>query len=553
MFFYFPMIQKDELLFSVFARYHARSLNKKEKKTLKELGQSSIDPIITNKIQSFLEKLKYFLVPDIEYFLINHTIFEYYKCFLSSRDEENLYNYMVYGECDRLSLFRNLSVSTNLKYCSGCIKKDLEEIGEIYWRVHHQYPTVAICPTHHIPLELVTLRTWETDFETVNNIHKTESKKRSLSKKTFFHATKFLQQSFYLIDNQLQLYDKTKSHVYYLLFLERGFVLPSGNVDVVKLEKRIIHYFGIEFLRLINFNLDIFEEIKQTPLSFHYDTSPVEKFVFINFLFDSLTEFIEYGYKLPNGEATPFKCLNPFCKYYNQPKINYIQVFFDEDLYKVSIRFRCDECFEEYEKIFRTKDWSMIETRMDYSEKWNEGLMKKVYEEGLDIEKIAFLTNLNTLEIEGKLLKKNKYKSVDEGIAWKMKEEWTRLINANIYQSISEIKQLNFPLYAYMERNDQIWSNIPGELKSKMIINRGNTNDVLWRKRDKKVLLYFKDIVHKGIIRGKVKVYYWISYAIDELDLRSELCYLPMTRKYIEKHKLFLDKLNKNRWNFQVL
>jgi|GEM_PF-3455891 len=544
MFTYFPVIQNDELLFSVFARYHARSLNKKERQTLREMGIGKMNPIIPQKIQHLLEKLKYFQVPDKDYFFKTHTVFGYYKNFLSSIDRDNLYKYMVYGEDENISVLKLISTHLpHLKYCPECVKKDFEELGEIYWRVLHQYPTIIICPTHNIPLEQYPLPTWEVDFETVSKNYNLTTKERNLSKKTLFHATNFLHQNLYLTNNDLDLYSKTKSQIFYLLFLERGFVLESGKIDVEKLKKKIIQYFGIEFLQLINFNLNVFEEIKESPLLFDYHTGPGEKLVFINLLFNSLTDFINYKYKLPNGEATPFECLNPFCKSYKQRRVNYIQVFLEEDFYKVQIHFRCDECMEEFDKIFRTKDWSLVETRINYSEKWNLNLLKLVYEDGLDLERVSFKTNLETLEIERILLKENKYEHLEEGISKKIREDLIRLINANINKSMGEIKQLDFPLYAFMKRNEYSGKLNTQEVPQSEIIINGEYAENYWRKRDKKVLLYFKQIVHKGIIRGKVKVYYWINYDIEELHLRGELKYLPMTSKYIEKHRLFSKKL----------
>ncbi|WBF58244.1 hypothetical protein HXV90_21805 [Lysinibacillus sp. JK80] len=71
---FIPNIQEDELLFSLFARYHERSLNKNEKTTLTELGSPKINPLLPNNIQSFIEMLGPFDTRDEEYYLKYHTL-----------------------------------------------------------------------------------------------------------------------------------------------------------------------------------------------------------------------------------------------------------------------------------------------------------------------------------------------------------------------------------------------------------------------------------------------------------------------------------------------
>ncbi|MEC5425839.1 hypothetical protein QGM71_20495 [Virgibacillus sp. C22-A2] len=111
---------------------------------------------------------------------------------------------------------------------------------------------------------------------------------------------------------------------------------------------------------------------------------------------------------------------------------------------------------------------------------------------------------------------------------------------------LKETKRNPLLNYTYLNRNDNAWfASQLNFLPSN--INTGNTN--LLRKRDKQILIYMKGIVYEGIIQRKItKIYYWLSYAVDKLELRNELPYLEKTKKYIEKHQEFLEKIQeKNR------
>jgi len=544
MYTYFPIIYDDELLFSMFARFHSRSLNRKDKKTIEELGLHSLNPILPKDIEYFMSKLSYFNIPNENVFLKKHTLYNYYSNFLSNSEIDSLYKYVMHGNTTintTLKTYVTFPVA-NLKYCNKCLREDYDKLGESYWRLSHQIPTVVICPKHFHPLikSESFIEHQKLEMPKVNELSKSQS---TLTKKTLFHAKNFIQQSLLLNSTNLNLFKKIRLQSLYLLLIEKGYIKESGKLDDVKLEKKLIDYFGIEFLKLIDFEWDHLVENIAPPIYYQNHFGPVETLVLINFLSGSLHEFLNNKYKLPSGEIAPFPCLNMFSNHYRKKNIDSVKVRLVDDKNQLVIKFSCKECKCNYDKIYRTIDWKLIETRIDYSEELRGKILSLHYIGNLSLDKISIKSNMNIIEIEGMLLRKNKNEIVNLEDIQRKRDEWLILESNNENKTIGELLRVNYSLYAFLYRNDYTWIHLRVLEISSNSINFNNLDE--WRKRDKQVLLYLKEIVRKGILMKKIDVYYRICYEIDQPNLRYELPYLKNTNIYIERHYSLFEKLRK--------
>ena len=306
MYTFFPVIHNDELLFSIYARYHERSLSKNERQTLEKIGLTKLHPLLPESISRLTDELGHFDAPNIEYFLNFHTLYNYFSNFISFNEKVEIYQYIFdgSGKVENYVLNKLFSRTPYLKYCPDCSKIDFEILGESYWRVSHQPPTVFVCQIHHILLEQLNVSNYEIGLKTVTLTETHIVSNRTLTKKTMFFAMRFLQQSVYLNKLNLKLYNKTQSQDFYQLLKEKGFLINS-EIDVKKLEREIIEFFGIEFLELVGFNQGLFEEMANSPLFFSNSMAPIEILVFINFFFESLSGIIIYHNKIPKRELVP--------------------------------------------------------------------------------------------------------------------------------------------------------------------------------------------------------------------------------------------------------
>ncbi|WP_313894160.1 TniQ family protein [Psychrobacillus sp.] len=300
---FFPVIQDDELLYSVYTRYHERSLNKNENKTIDELHLTEMNPFLPKNIQYLIDELKYFDAPDIEYFLNFHSMCNYISNFISPNISGGLSLYLTKGtgKAEAYVVDKIFSENKYLKYCPVCTQKDFKTLGESFWRLSHQLPTLFICLEHKIPLDRIDIPNHKIGFKTIAMNELNEVSFEPLTKKTMFYVKLFAKQSFYLNRVKLNLYNSIQSQDFYRLFVEKGFVIGS-EIDVKKLKKEIVEFYGIEFLELSGYNTALFREISERPLFFSNIMTPIETLVLINFFFNSLSGMLIYNKRTPKRE-----------------------------------------------------------------------------------------------------------------------------------------------------------------------------------------------------------------------------------------------------------
>lgn len=61
---------------------------------------------------------------------------------------------------------------TALRYCNSCARNDVEQFGQSYWHLSHQFPVVQICPRHGERLKNISLKRAELhqSFPLPNNV-----------------------------------------------------------------------------------------------------------------------------------------------------------------------------------------------------------------------------------------------------------------------------------------------------------------------------------------------------------------------------------------------
>lgn len=119
--------------------------------------------------------------------------------------------------------------------------------------------------------------------------------------------------------------------------------------------------------------------------------------------------------------------------------------------------------------------------------------------------------------------------------------KWLETVNSNLELSPIELKHLYFNLYSFLYCYDLEWLN-QQICKLNKVTPCDNYNSKVFIKRDRKVLLYLKDIVKESILWGSTDVFPCIDREIEILDLHDELPYLKQTFNYIEKHRQFYSR-----------
>ena len=147
---WFPKPYEDELCYSVFARYFARSGYICYTSASEELFvNSKVRPniefcnLLSNEVQT--------QIGSIKSFIHNHTMLNYY-IFSLCHDKQTKALELAYSmnlkELLNVLPMPKSKTTRYLKHCPLCIKEDREKFGETYWHRAHQIFGISACYKH---------------------------------------------------------------------------------------------------------------------------------------------------------------------------------------------------------------------------------------------------------------------------------------------------------------------------------------------------------------------------------------------------------------------
>lgn len=157
---FFPSGLPDESFYSIVARYHHLSGNPYDRDTLRELFDKHTI-VVTSHLPSSIDALVRVLPSgstiDVQAIINRHTVFPYYRPFLTARQISLSQTAMKGDSAIGLKTMMGLVASQvgggNLyRFCHRCVTQDDQRYGQPYWHRAHQLPAVFICHEHQIPL-----------------------------------------------------------------------------------------------------------------------------------------------------------------------------------------------------------------------------------------------------------------------------------------------------------------------------------------------------------------------------------------------------------------
>lgn len=154
----FPLLYKDELLYSFFSRYHIKKGHPSIVNTAEDLFENQRRQIEVEFFDKLSQEASYHLTKNssIEEIIMEHTMFKQYVKFLSLEKRKTALEDLVqmkgrYTESLAMPWYTNEN-KRFLRYCPACIAADREEFGEAYWHTIHQLRGLNICCHHHCRL-----------------------------------------------------------------------------------------------------------------------------------------------------------------------------------------------------------------------------------------------------------------------------------------------------------------------------------------------------------------------------------------------------------------
>lgn len=383
---------EEEMISSLFARYHFYSGNSDKVDTLEELlGEREI-----RAFKIFPSKLKY-LESQMDnpnytsnYFIYKHTLFPLYSVFLSRNKHREVIDYMEEHKNGRIHLILGIAMSkvdirNGYKYCPLCVEDDIHRYGEAYFHRLHQMQGVLVCDKHGCKLY---------DYTDIYNASREFVRLKydniSINKPTFYEKSindnliivakiaKYILNTEYLKFSREDIIERIRK------FLERrGYLSETGRVRQNKLIKDLNKYYNKKLLELLNSKIDSKSTSAWTRLIFQERMEmvhPIRYILLIWFLVNNnINEFFsEMEEKAPFGEG-PWPCLNPICEKYNKRVIKNIEIVRAPRSRLPNGIFKCKFCDYTYRRKGPDKLDSDIYKRdkiLNHGQMWNDEFAK---------------------------------------------------------------------------------------------------------------------------------------------------------------------------------
>ena len=589
---FFPHPYPDEILYSVFARYHCWSGNTSAKVTLKELfGSMTVSAIVDfpSHLQALIDRLPLGAHYQLKELIVNHTMFPLYAPFMPTKRSVNVFNAMASDKGNSIHLetgimASKISAPLFLRFCPGCIQSDKEKWGEAYWHRVHQVPGVMVCSIHGMPIYNSSVKihefnkhTFMPPLEDVCNIEEEIQYSETVKEKLMNFA---IEVQWLLLHYEQVLSFKDFRYRYFLLLKQKDLIKGKSSVDQESLVEQVLAFYGQEVLEILQSEVSYDENcwlrmiVRKHRKSFH----PIRHILIMIFLAGSLENAIKNNMRIePFGEG-PWPCLNAASNHYQQNLIYHVTITICSDTKKPVGTFTCS-CGFIYSRKGPDKvdaDRFRIGRIKAFGAVWEEKLRHLVEE-----EKLGMRTTARRLQVDANTVKRyagilaikpswhEKKPSSSELIDKRVQvyPEKPSLLEHNRVLWLEEktvfsnecgtaIRKKIPGVYVWLYRHDRQWlkEHLPSVKDSKVLNQR-----VDWGNRDKELLTQIRDVVGKIRESNLKPIRITLSY-IGKMTgtlslLQKTADKLPLTISYLARHVETIEEFQIHRiyWAIEML
>jgi len=506
---FFPVPYPDEILYSVFARYHARSKNRSLSATVNNLFGHEASRIVIdlpNKLGYLVDQLPPGSKITVERLIDEHTLFPFYAPFLPFERANQLRKSMsekssggsIHGRLGILT--SNIEVEF-LRFCPLCAKEDVSLHHEPYWHRAHQLPGIFVCQKHSVFLENSTIKCSyhgkkDALFTALEEIQQVDPKELDLNNRDHVAHLNMAKESNWLLQQKHS--ENCGPDFFRMRFLQvlmrMGFATINRQADINVIHKNFSGFYSVELLASLSSLLDNkhtwLRRLLQSSIHFQH---PIRNLLFLNFLQYSLEDFLKLPETIyPIGKA-PFACLNPASKHFKELKINDVRFGKSASSKKITATFYCDCDF-----VYRRYGWdeegkrkNEYDSVISYGEVFcnkildlqKKGMTRNAIAKFLNLSKGTIVSQLNRLRTS-RVIKEEKVRLRTDSIKTLRKlyrADWIERQKQNPDLGRSKLSLLDRKSYQWLIKHDREWFN---ENSPERKVVKEKANRINWAERD---------------------------------------------------------------------
>ena len=342
----FPTPYPDELIYSVYARYHFRSGNLNHESTLKDLFGKVIHVSgieFSFAINRLLSNLPIGSRYNAEDFILNNTLYPFYSAFLPKENVDIIYSLMLSDKGTGLQvksgiLTSGIKKNEYLRFCKKCFIENLENYGEAFWHRKFQIPGLIVCSKHKcflIDSKVSTFNDIKRGYVTANeenciddldcfdklysnSIYQEDEGRRNLIKQDVLdRSIKLAEEVEYLLNHKIKNQELQFFINKYIDALKSvSLTTEGGFIYSERLQEVFFKYHGETFLEITQSNIDIENRCNWLRLFLRKNKSirhPIRHLLFCQFAGINLEDLFNHN-QLGTGRVVSKVTYEPYRK-----------------------------------------------------------------------------------------------------------------------------------------------------------------------------------------------------------------------------------------------
>jgi Tn7-like transposition protein D/TniQ len=306
---FLPLLNKDELLYSVIARYRIMCGMVSKRALVRDIfGKlvSQNSSFFPQHINEFVENLPPTSKVSVHHLVLKHTMFPFYTAFLSEERSQSIFKSME-TTCTNRNIENEvglagskIKVGNYLKYCPVCFQTDIKDMGYSMWRRSHQIIGSLYCLKHKVLLKESTVLSTGSGIEYIcasNDVCDVTPLKDPYPPIVKELNIKYVENAERLLSTIFPRKELKFIISYYIDRLrEKGLASKGGSLFIDELQQQFLHHYPSEYLNLMQSGIDPKKETNWLRLFVRNNDknrSPLRHLLFLQFLDVEVDEFFK--------------------------------------------------------------------------------------------------------------------------------------------------------------------------------------------------------------------------------------------------------------------